>query len=71
MPVNSEEMKTITTRMICQLTPMAAFPWKPTRWPTSTWSTMPWSPPMMLVSMVGHAIFQRAGRSGPSTMDLS
>ena len=26
---------------------------------------------MMFVSMVGHAIFQTAGRSGPSTMDRS
>ena len=25
MPVNTELMKTMTTRMICQLTPMAAF----------------------------------------------
>jgi len=26
MPVNSEAMKTMMTRKICQLTPMAAFP---------------------------------------------
>ena len=61
MPVNSDEMKTMTTRMICQLTPMAALPVNPTRWPTSAWSTMPCSPPMTLVSIVGHAIFHTAG----------
>ena len=71
MPVNNEEMKMMTTRMICQLTPMAAFPLKPTRFPTSTWSTMPCNPPKMLVSIVGHAIFQTAGWSGPSTIDRS
>ena len=31
-------MKTITTMKICQLTPMAALPVKPTKWPTITWS---------------------------------
>ena len=30
MPVKRDEMKTITTRKICQETPMAAFPAKPT-----------------------------------------
>ena len=30
MPVNTEEMKTMTTRKICHDTPMAAFPLKPT-----------------------------------------
>ena len=30
IPVNTEEMKTMTTRKICQETPMAAFPVKPT-----------------------------------------
>jgi hypothetical protein len=30
MPVNREAMKTMTTRNICQLTPMAALPVKPT-----------------------------------------
>ncbi len=64
-------MKTMTTMKICQATPIAALPLKPTRWPTSTWSTMPWSPPMMFVSIVGHAIFQTAGRSGPSTIERS
>ncbi len=32
---------------------------------------MPWRPPMMLVSIVGHAIFQTAALSGPSVMDRS
>src|SRR5512132_1856817 len=32
---------------------------------------MPWRPPMMLVSIVGHASFQTAGASGPSTMERS
>src|SRR5688500_12841282 len=32
---------------------------------------MPWMPPMMLVSMVGHAIFHTADRSGPSMMERS
>src|ERR1043166_3904769 len=32
---------------------------------------MPWSPPMMLVSSVGQAIFQTTGVSGPSTMERS
>jgi hypothetical protein len=36
IPENSDEMKTMTTRMICQLTPMAALPVNPTRCPTST-----------------------------------
>jgi hypothetical protein len=36
MPVNSELMNTITTRKICQLTPIAALPVYPTKWPTST-----------------------------------
>src|SRR5688572_454183 len=71
MPVNSELMKTMTTMKICQATPIAAFPVKPTRWPTSTWSTIPCSPPMMFVSIVGHASFHTAGRSGPSTIDRS
>src|SRR5688500_6428573 len=31
----------------------------------------PCSPPIMLVSMVGHAIRQTAGRSGPSMIDRS
>ena len=30
MPVKSDAMKTMTTRKICQLTPMAALPVKPT-----------------------------------------
>ena len=30
MPVKSEAMKTMTTRKICQLTPIAALPVKPT-----------------------------------------
>jgi len=30
MPVNTELMKTMTTRTICQLTPIAALPTKPT-----------------------------------------
>src|SRR6267378_952366 len=32
---------------------------------------MPWSPPIMLVSIVGHASFHTAGPSGPSIMDRS
>jgi hypothetical protein len=32
---------------------------------------MPCNPPMMFVSIPGQAIFQTAGRSGPSTIDLS
>ena len=32
---------------------------------------MPWMPPMMLVSIVGHAIFHTADRSGPSMMERS
>src|SRR5438067_8258866 len=31
----------------------------------------PWIPPMMLVSIEGHAIFQTAAGSGPSTIDRS
>jgi hypothetical protein len=31
----------------------------------------PWSPPMMLVSIVGHASFHTALRSGPSMIDRS
>ena len=50
---------------------MAALPVKPTRWPTMMWSMMPWSPPMMLVSIVGHASFQTAGPIGPSTRERS
>ena len=71
MPVNSELMKTMTTRKICQLTPMAALPVKPTKWPTIAWSTMPCSPPMMFCSIVGHASFQTAGAIGPSTIERS
>src|SRR6185369_6090000 len=71
MPVNNDEMNTMTTRKICQLTPMAAFALNPTRWPTSAWSTIPCKPPMTFVSIVGHAIFQTAGCNGPSTIDLS
>ena len=33
MPVNSDVMKTMTTRMICHDTPIAALPVNPTRWP--------------------------------------
>jgi 2-dehydro-3-deoxygalactonokinase len=33
-PVNNEEIKMMTTMMICQLTPMAAFAVNPTRFPT-------------------------------------
>ena len=36
MPVNREEMKTMTTMKICQLTPIAAFAVKPRRLPTIT-----------------------------------
>src|SRR5262245_13274750 len=32
---------------------------------------IPCSPPMMFVSMLGHAIFQTAGRKGPSTIERS
>jgi hypothetical protein len=32
---------------------------------------MPCNPPMMLVSLVGQAIFHPAGRSGPSTIERS
>jgi hypothetical protein len=32
---------------------------------------MPCTPPTTFVSMVGHAIFQTAERSGPSTMERS
>src|ERR1700694_1119511 len=32
---------------------------------------MPWRPPIMLVSIVGHASFHTAGPSGPSTIDRS
>src|SRR6185369_914007 len=71
IPVNNDEIKTITTRNTCQLTPIAAFALNPTRLPTSAWSTMPCKPPMTFVSIVGHAIFQTAGRSGPSTIDRS
>jgi hypothetical protein len=41
MPVKSEVMKTMTTMKICQATPIAAFPVKPTRCPTRMWSTIP------------------------------
>ena len=71
MPVNSDEMKTMTMMKICQVTPIAALPVKPTRWPTMTWSMIPCSPPMMFVSIVGHASFQTAGASGPSTIERS
>src|ERR1700687_90962 len=32
---------------------------------------MPWSPPIMLVSIVGHASFHTAAPNGPSMMDRS
>jgi hypothetical protein len=35
------------------------------------WSTIPWSPPMMLVSIVGHASFHTALRNGPSMIERS
>src|SRR6266480_4391376 len=41
------------------------------RLPTSAWSTIPCSPPMTLVSIVGHASFHTAGRSGPSIIERS
>src|SRR5690242_8919969 len=53
-------MKTMTTRTICQLTPMAALPVKPTM--------LPCSPAMTFCSIVGHAIIQTAAPMGPSTM---
>src|SRR5262245_29185785 len=71
MPMKIDEMKTMTTRKICQDTPIAALPRKPTKLPTMMWSIMPWMPPMTLVSIVGHAIFQTASLSGPSTMERS
>src|SRR5688572_18296530 len=71
MPEKSDEMKTMTTRMICHLTPMAALPVHPTRCPTSAWSTMPCRPPTTLVSIDGQAIFHTAGCNGPSIIDRS
>ena len=71
MPVNSDVMKTMTMMKICHATPIAALPVKPTKWPTITWSTIPCSPPMMFVSIVGHASFHTAGGSGPSTIERS
>src|SRR5262249_41040888 len=62
-------MKTITTRKICQLTPIAALPSKPTYRPTMMWSTIPWAPPIRFWSMVGQASFQTAWRRGPSTRE--
>jgi hypothetical protein len=34
IPMNIDDRKTMTTRKICQLTPIAAFAVKPTRLPT-------------------------------------
>src|SRR3954471_3162799 len=64
-------MKITTMRKICELTPIAALALYPIRLPTSAWSTIPCSPPTTLVSIVGQASFQTAGRSGPSTIDRS
>src|SRR5690606_22837746 len=64
-------MNTTTTRKICRLTPIAAFPVYPTKWPTIAWSTIPCKPPIRLCNMVGQASFQTAGRMGPSTIDRS
>src|SRR5215217_7152811 len=64
-------MKTMTTMKIWLLTPIAALPRKPTRCPTSTWSMIPCKPPIMLVSMVGHASFHTADCSGPSMIERS
>src|SRR5262252_200599 len=71
MPVNSELMKTMTTTTICQLTPMAALPVLPTKWPTIAWSMMPCSPAMTFCSIVGHASRHTARVRGPSTRDRS
>ena len=71
MPVKRELMNTMTTRKICQATPMAAFPAKPTKCPTMAWSTMPWSPPRMFWSIVGQAIFHTTLGMGPSTIERS
>src|SRR5436190_3036495 len=66
MPVKSELMNTITTRTICQLTPMAALPVNPTMLPTMAWSMIPCSPAMTFCSIVGQAIFHTAAPIGPS-----
>ena len=71
MPVKSELMKTMTTSIICQLTPMAALPVKPTMWPTIAWSMMPCRPATTFCSMVGHARRHTAGPRGPSTRERS
>jgi hypothetical protein len=71
MPVYSELMNTITIRKICQLTPIAALPVKPTTWPTIAWSTMPCAPPIAFWSMAGQARCQTAAVKGPSMMRRS
>ena len=68
MPVNTELTKTIIRIQSWMLTPMAALPAWPTKWPTIAWSTTPCMPPMMFWSIVGHASFQTAFWSGPSTI---
>ena len=71
MPVYRDAMKTMTTRKICQLTPIAAFASKPTKWPTSAWSMIPWMPPIVFWRTLGQAIFQTAVEIGPSTIARS
>ena len=64
MPVNSELMKTMTTRMICQLTPIAAFPVKTTKVADHRVVMIPAAPAMTFCSIVGHARRNTAGPSG-------
>src|SRR5437868_6022244 len=71
MPMNSDMMKAMMTRNTCQLTPIAALPANPTKWPTIMWSTKPCMPPTMFANTVGHASFHTAVRSGPSMIDRS
>src|SRR3954467_11699473 len=71
MPVNNDVMNTTTIVKIWLLTPIAAFAVKPRRLPTTAWSTIPCRPPMMLVSIVGHARRQTALRRLPSMIERS
>ncbi len=64
-------MNTITTRKICQLTPMAALAVNPSSCPTNTWSITPCRPATRFCSIVGHASFQTAGLMGPSMRERS
>ena len=71
MPVNSELMKTMTTRMICQLTPIAALAVIADEVADHAWSMIPCRPAMTFCSIVGHARRQTAGPMGPSTIERS